>query len=203
MIEFIDVVSNQNLNNKKFLSENVKKHFYFFRHGQRNGVDEESTLNDVGLAQAKKLADYLADKNIEIVYSSPLKRAIDTAKIAINNKHIKIITDTRLIETTFGFWYAKDAPSQKRINENFNRIKSCLVDILTNEHCSHIAISSHGGVTRALCWACGQEIGEIKHCECFHFTLDKGKWEFVDRFNTKIDGPNEYLEKNKISQTYD
>lgn len=155
------------------------------------------------LLKQKKLADYLADKNIEIVYSSPLKRATDTAKIAINNEHIKIITDTRLVETTFGFWYAKDAPSQKRINENFNRIKSCLVDILTNEHCSHIAISSHGGVTRALCWACGQEIGEIKHCECFHFTLDKGKWEFVDRFNTKIDGPNEYLEKNKISQTYD
>lgn len=172
----------------------VKRNFYFFRHGQRNGIDAESTLNNTGIAQANKLAEYLDDKNIEVVYSSPFKRAIDTAKRAINNDNIKIITDDRLIETAFGFWYSENDKEQQRITKNFNRIKSCLDDILKNDTHSNIAIVSHGGVTRALCWACGCKIGEIKHCECFHFVLDNGKWNFVDRFDTKIEGPNEYME---------
>lgn len=181
----------------------MKRNFYFFRHGQRNGIDVESTLNQTGVAQAVKLAEFLSDKNIEIIYSSPLKRAVDTAKTAVNNPSVKIITDDRLIESTFGFWYSKDAPIQQKINNNFNRIKRCLEDILTGDKHSNIAIASHGGVTRALCYACGQEIREIKHCECFHFVLDKGCWSFVERFDTKIDGPNEYLEAKKTSQAYD
>ncbi len=170
----------------------MKRNFYFFRHGQRNGIDAESTLNNTGIAQANKLAEYLDDKNIEVVYSSPFKRAIDTAKMAINN--VKIIIDDRLTETAFGFWYSENDKEQQRITKNFNRIKSCFDDILANDAHSNIAIVSHGGVTRALCWVCGCKIGEIKHCECFHFVLDNGKWNFVDRFDTKIEGPNEYME---------
>ena len=181
----------------------MKKNFYFFRHGQRNGIDVESTLNKTGLAQANKLKGFLADKNIEAIYSSPLKRAIYTAKIAVNNPDIEIIVDDRLIESAFGFWYSNNDEKQKRIIDNFNRIKSCLDDILINDKCSNIAIASHGGVTRALCYALGYEIGEIKHCECFHFTQNDDKWELVERFDTKIDGPNEYIETSKISQIHD
>ncbi len=181
----------------------MKKNFYFFRHGQRNGIDVESTLNKAGLAQANKLKEFLADKDIEVVYASPLKRATDTAKIAVNNPNIDIIIDDRLIESAFGFWYSNNDEKQKRIIDNFNRIKSCLDDILINDAHSNIAIASHGGVTRALCWACGEEIGEIKPCECFHFTLDNGNWKFIERFDTKIEGPNEYLEACKLQQTHD
>ena len=177
----------------------VKRNFYFFRHGQRNGIDAESTLNSTGIAQAKKLSKFLIDKNIDVVYSSPLKRAVDTAKMAINKTDVEIITDDRLTEAAFGFWYSDD----DRITKNFNRIKSCLDDILANDVHSNVAIASHGGVTRALCWACGYKIGEIKHCECFHFVLDNGKWTLVDRFDTKIEGVNEYLEAQNMSQTCD
>lgn len=181
----------------------MKKNFYFFRHGQRNGIDNESTLNKTGIAQANKLQKFLADKNIEIVYSSPLKRATDTAKIAINNPDIKIIIDDRLDEAVFGFWYSDDNSTQQQISNNFNRIKFCLNEISTNDTHSNIAIASHGGVTRALCWACGQEIGKIKHCECFHFALDNDNWEFIERFETNIEGPNEYLEARKLQQIQD
>ena len=89
----------------------MKRHFYFFRHGQTNenkagatyGNRVNAYLTPDGIAQAEKLGQYLSDKNIEIVYSSPLRRAIETAKIAINNPDTEIITDDRLIETTFGF----------------------------------------------------------------------------------------------------
>ena len=172
----------------------MKRHFYFFRHGQTNenkagatyGNALEAYLTADGVAQAEKLGRYLSDKNIEIVYSSPLHRAIETAKIAINNPDIEIITDDRLIETTFGFLYGDEDEIQKRINDNFNRIKSCLDEIITNDSHTNIAIASHGGVTRALCYACGQKIGEIKNGQCFHFVLDNGTWEFVEEFDTGI-----------------
>ena len=92
----------------------MKRHFYFFRHGDRNGIEPEMGLSATGIAQAQKLSAYLADKNIDAVYSSPLHRAIETAKIAINNPDIEIITDDRLIETTFGFWYGETDEIQKR-----------------------------------------------------------------------------------------
>ena len=55
---------------------------------------------------------FLADKNIEVIYSSPLNRAVDTAKIAGNNPNIDIIVDDRLLETTFGF-----CPQQESITD--------------------------------------------------------------------------------------
>lgn len=173
----------------------MKRHFYFFRHGQTNenkagttyGNRVEAYLTPDGIAQAEKLGQYLSDKNIEIVYSSPLRRAIETAKIAINNPDIEIITDDRLIESAFGFWYDDNHPMQQRITNNFNRIKSCLDDIVANDTHNNIAIASHGGVTRALCWCCGLKVDrDIKTANCFHFVLDNGTWEFVEEFDTGI-----------------
>lgn len=174
------------------------QHFYFFRHGQTNeneagaryGTGADAWLTPTGKKQAKKLGQFLADKDIQIVYSSPLERAVDTVKLAINNSKIKIITDDRLIEAAFGFWYDKEDEKQKHIMDNFNRIKSCLDDIVAKDKHDNIAIVSHGGVTRALCWACGLKIGGIKNCQCFHFTLDKGNWKFIEDFETGIDVQN-------------
>ena len=161
----------------------MKRHFYFFRHGDRNGIEPEMGLSATGIAQAQKLSAYLADKNIDAVYSSPLRRSVQTAEIAINNPDIEIITDDRLIETAFGFWYDDNHPMQQRITNNFNRIKSCLGDIVANDTHNNIAIASHGGVTRALCWCCGLKLGDITHCQCFHFTWDNNKWEYIATFD--------------------
>ena len=166
----------------------MQRHFYFFRHAQTNENDEgkrygtgiNAWLTELGIKQAKKLGKYLADKNIEIVYSSPYKRAIDTAKIAIqSNSAIKIIPDDALVETVFGFWYEDN----EVIAGNFNKIKSCLENIVENDVHQNIAIASHGGVTRALCWACGHKVEGIKNGECFHFVLENKKWKFVESFN--------------------
>lgn len=165
----------------------MKRYFYFFRHGQRDGIDVESTLNEIGIAQAKKLANFLSDKNIQIIYSSPLKRAIDTAKIAINNPNVNIVTDDRLIETAFGFWYSDDDPHQVRISDNFNRVKSCLDNILATDRHTNVAVVSHGGVTRALCWACGKKVGDVKTGQCFCFSFDNGNWKFIETFDPKIE----------------
>ena len=176
----------------------IPRHFYFFRHGQTNenefgqryGTGFDAWLTDNGIAQANKLQEFFANKQIDVAYSSPLKRAIDTAKIAINNPNVKIITDDRLIEAAFGFWYSDDNSKQQIILENFNRIKSCLDDILDKDNHTNIVIASHGGVTRALCWACGHKVENIKNCECFHFILEKGQWNFIERFDTGVEVQN-------------
>jgi 2,3-bisphosphoglycerate-dependent phosphoglycerate mutase len=40
----------------------------------------DEPLDDVGRAQARALAEQLADERIDVVYSSPLSRALDTAR---------------------------------------------------------------------------------------------------------------------------
>lgn len=162
----------------------MERHFYFFRHGQTNenqsgkryGTGIDAYLTETGIKQAEKLSEFLADKNIEIVYSSPYKRSIDTAKTAIKNCP-EIITDDALKEAAFGFWY-----SDERINNNFNRIKNYFENVVLANNIKNVAISSHGGVTRALCWACGYKIGEIQNGQCFHFILDGNGWKLAETF---------------------
>ena len=92
------------------METNMKKHFYFFRHGQSvgnklgiAGRKPSANLTTIGKKQAQKLSEFLSDKSLEIIYSSPLKRAVDTAHI-VAKKHnsIDVITDDALLEAAFG-----------------------------------------------------------------------------------------------------
>ena len=169
----------------------MKRHFLFFRHGQTNeneageryGSGIDAWLTELGVEQAIKLSDFFKDKNVQIAYSSPYRRAVDTAKIALREcGDIEIITKDALREAAFGFWYTDKDKEKKIVDDNFNRIKECLDQIVENTTYTNIAISSHGGVTRALCWACGLKVAGIKNCECFHFILDENGWHYVENF---------------------
>ncbi len=169
----------------------MKKHFYFFRHGQTNenevgiryGTGIDAYLTDLGIAQAQKLSDFFKGKGVEVVYSSPYRRAIDTAKIAITkDTDIKIITDDALKEAIFWFYDVEDEEKKKQINDNFNLIKNCLEQIVKTDNHENIAIASHGGVTRALCWACGYKVDGIQNAQCFHFVLDENGWKYIETF---------------------
>ena len=67
----------------------MTKNFYIFRHGETDynlqriwqGQKCDTELNQNGIEQACSLAERLAEKNIEIIFSSPLKRADKTADI--------------------------------------------------------------------------------------------------------------------------
>jgi len=57
---------------------------YFVRHGESQGnaglsSDPDCGLSDLGLLQAKRLPDRLADQGIKAIYTSPMRRAIETA----------------------------------------------------------------------------------------------------------------------------
>jgi len=60
----------------------------------------QGKLSELGIEQAKKLADLVNEKKFDVVFCSDLKRAVDTANLAFGNS--KIIPDERLRECNYG-----------------------------------------------------------------------------------------------------
>ena len=82
---------------------------YFIRHGEtiwnkENKIQGQSDipLNEYGRELAYITADALKDIPFDIVYSSPLIRAKETADILVKNRNLEIHTDHRLVEMSFG-----------------------------------------------------------------------------------------------------
>jgi broad specificity phosphatase PhoE len=68
----------------------------------RGRVDVE--LNQNGLKQAELLAEYLSGYRIEAVYSSPLKRALETAEAVARRHRLKVGIVNGLTDCHFGRW---------------------------------------------------------------------------------------------------
>ena len=81
------------------------------RHGQtewnvgevfRGRVDVE--LDETGLKQAELLAEYLSDRKIDAVYSSPLKRSLKTAAAIAGRHNLEVEITSGLIDFNYGEW---------------------------------------------------------------------------------------------------
>jgi 2,3-bisphosphoglycerate-dependent phosphoglycerate mutase len=86
-----------------------KTEFWLVRHGQTDWNVEgrfqgqaEMPLNETGEDQVKELAQKLRKTNFHGIYSSDLKRALDTARYLANGNHVQI--DRRLREVNQGEW---------------------------------------------------------------------------------------------------
>jgi len=95
---------------------------YLLRHGQTQWNAENNRycgrtdvpLTEIGKKQATVVKEQLKDLSFDVVYASPLQRAMMTAKIAGGGQ--EVITDARLIEANFGDWESK--PKEVFIEEN-------------------------------------------------------------------------------------
>ena len=149
---------------------------YVIRHGQTNwniqGRIQGSTdveLNSTGINQAEQTAQLLKDIDFEAIYSSPLKRTVDTANIINVYHNINIIKDNRIIERNFGNFegtqniltdisdyldFEKNLSTNnvESIQELFKRIENFLFDIYNNykDTNSNILVVTHGGVSIAI-----------------------------------------------------
>jgi broad specificity phosphatase PhoE len=72
--------------------------FYIIRHGQKEGRSGDPSLDNVGKTKARATAEFLKDKQIKQIFSSPLKRTMDTAKIIAKELGLKVNVDSRLYE---------------------------------------------------------------------------------------------------------
>ena len=64
-------------------------------------------LNEQGQKQAQALADALTNVPIKAIYSSPLERAMETAKPIAKSLGLKIQKEKGLLETNVGDWQGK------------------------------------------------------------------------------------------------
>lgn len=62
------------------------------------------SLNANGATQTKTLADFLPPFKIERIYSSPLPRALETARIIASTLNLTPIEEPRFIEANIGSW---------------------------------------------------------------------------------------------------
>lgn len=166
---------------------------YLVRHAEAMGNVEEffqgqtdCELSEKGKKQLELLAERFRDIPIEAIYSSPLKRTIDTAE-AINKYHnLTIIRDDGLIEINGGVWEGKpwaDLPKLypvehdlwqnkmqdfyvadgERMTEVFERVKNAVDKIAAENDGRTIAVVSHGCALRNfLCYAMGKPISALK-----------------------------------------
>ena len=83
---------------------------YCVRHGETTynvqrrlqGHSQRSALSPLGRRQSEAVAAALADKPIEAIYASPLRRALETAVIVAQALRLEIRTDPRLREINVG-----------------------------------------------------------------------------------------------------
>ncbi len=146
---------------------------YLVRHGQteenyegRMQGRKDTTLNETGVRETKKLKEKLKEKEIDLCITSPLKRTWETAMILVGDR-CYIEEDERLIERELGkfegkkrkdydykkYWdYQLNSGDKEveRVQDVFKRSEEFLIDIKKRYKGKNILIVSHGAVIRAL-----------------------------------------------------
>ena len=170
--------------------------FYVARHGQTEWNAENKVcgitdiaLTEKGIAQADELADQVKGKNIEIIISSPMKRAVITSRIVSEKCHIPMMTDNRLVEQNYGVYEGVDRNNEDFLANKRNfayrypngesmiqvavRVYTFLDEIKKQYSGKNVLIVSHGGVCRIL----KTYFSDMTNEEFFHYTLQNCKLE--------------------------
>jgi len=128
-------------------------------------------VSNRGITQAQELFDYLSKKNIEVVYSSPMKRCRVVAE-RFESAGYRVIFDNRLRERCFGKFesknwdqivalYPEDAqaflsdPFNYRVDgsESFADVRNRVIEFIESELNNingNVLIIAHGGVNRII-----------------------------------------------------
>ena len=192
----------------------MKKDFYIFRHGQTDmnlsgrwqGCGIDMDLNETGRRQAWQLARDLKGRGIQIVFSSPLKRAVQTAEIVSSFLQIPLKIENGLIEGCFGMaegktkqeiytlfpdvakaWQSLDEDSmdisfqggetKRQIQQ---RILKTLKKIAFENDCHTFGISAHSAVVRCFVLLFGLKLYSVPHGTPFHLCLDDEDFILLD-----------------------
>lgn len=89
----------------------MKTNIYFIRHADvdyTKSKDRNWELSEKGLEDRKLVTQYLSDKKIDFVYSSPLKRAFDTVKEFADQNKLEIEIVDEFIERKLSNHWIED-----------------------------------------------------------------------------------------------
>ena len=191
----------------------MRKDFYIFRHGQSTyniegrtqGQTNDSVLTDLGKEQAITVGERLKDKNIEIIATSPLKRAMQTAELANKTLNLPIEIDNHFIEVNVGavegMHYTKIRDEYTEIfnkmhtpgdefedacypgGESKKQVRERVFEGLeewANKSYNNIAVSSHGIMLTQTLIALKEKADEVKNGAILHIKKEEGEWSVVE-----------------------
>ena len=159
----------------------------------------DGTLSQNGIQQAKKLAKRLKDEKIDYIFSSDLKRAVDTTKKILKyHPEIKPIYVKELREQDLGEIQGKNrdevnwdsdtlttanrAKNAETLKEFFDRVSSFLDKVIKEYNDKNVLLVCHGGVSKILIASLqGKNIEDlanverIKNTSITTFEIDKDR----------------------------
>jgi len=129
-------------------------------------------LNEPGIKQAEILGNYLTDLRIEAIYSSPLKRALDTARSVAKHHSLNVNVTPGLMDFNYGAWeglthqavkdkyrelytrwlkepHLVNIPEGENLGEVRERAKS-LLDRVVSKHSGLVVLVSHRVVNKVM-----------------------------------------------------
>ena len=194
---------------------------YFLRHGEtkinveggrfQGQIDTpEAALTENGREQAREARREFARRgfSFDLVYSSPLSRAVQTAVLATGLPESEIIRDDRLLEINFGPlegkpWEQMEPAKFRALMRNFdqyfpgpgmessvqliNRVSGFLEEIRQKQPAESILVSTHGGTVRAMLAHLHQiDVRKfwkipVGNCAWYELTLQDGAWVLTDQ----------------------
>ena len=116
--------------------------YYFIRHAHSNYTPDEINrpLSDKGLESLAKL-DFLADKPITAIYSSPYQRAIQTVEPLAQSLKLAIQTDKRLIERKLSSQAIADQDFEEALMQLWSRPTLLLAGGESNQQAQQRALT--------------------------------------------------------------
>ena len=190
----------------------MNKNIYLLRHAQseynEKGIFQgrlDSDLTPLGFVQARLSAQEFLGKEIEVIYSSPQRRAYKTALTIADLLGLEVIVDERIREMSFGnyegkkFWdlveeeghifrawlstpVRNPLPTQENMEDFSKRVKSFLEDVINGPY-KNLLVVAHGGTLHAMvCLATGLGLENLWniHMDNTGFTLlsyNSGRFE--------------------------
>lgn len=169
---------------------------YVVRHGEteknKYGLVQGQTECDLsarGIEQAKELIPIVRNLKIDVVISSPLKRAYDTASIITEGKY-PINIDDRIIERNWGlcegasiddvdtvkcwnFFLNSDDNGIEKVQDLLKRVSEFLEDIKNKYPDKNVLVASHSAILRAIHY-------------CLHNIPEDGDMSKIDIPNLRI-----------------
>lgn len=192
----------------------MRKDFYIFRHGQSTynvagrtqGQTNDSVLTEQGKEQAVQVGEKLKNKEIDIIVTSPLKRAMQTAELANQALNVPVETDEHFIEVNVGvvegLHYTEirdkfpdifekmhipgtefenvcypEGETRKQVRE---RVFAGLEMWAQKPNYKTVAVSSHGIMLSQTLTALGLDAVEVKNGAVLHIKKENDKWSVVE-----------------------
>lgn len=192
----------------------MKKEFYLFRHGQTDmnsagrwqGCGVDLPLNGTGREQAAELAAELKTAGLKVIFSSPLKRAVETAEIVSKVLNVPVRVEKGLTEGCFG---EAEGKTKQEINDLFpqtaeqwhsleqefmdvrfnggeskreiqQRILKTLTKIAIETEDDIIGVSVHSAVVRCFMLLFGLKLYDVPHGKPFHIIYENNEFQYIE-----------------------